>query len=61
MTVFHKLEALMPALLAEMRKDLTEYPLAREIILLKRSWTYNGDGNMLLAYYYEDHSQLKIK
>lgn len=61
MAVFHKLEMLMPALLAEMRKDLAEYPLAREIILLSRSWTYNGDGSTLLIYYYEDHSQLKDK
>ena len=61
MAVFHKLESLMPALLAEMRKDLTEYPLAREIIVLSRSWTYNGDGSTLLIYYYEDHSQLKDK
>ena len=61
MAVFHKLESSMPALLAEMHKDLTEYPLAREIILLSRSWTYNGDGITLLTYYYEDHSQLKDK
>ena len=61
MAVFHKLESLMPALLAEMHKDLTEYPLAREIILLSRSWTYNGDGSTLLIYYYEDHNQLKDK
>jgi hypothetical protein len=61
MAVFHKLEMLMPALLAEMRKDLAEYPLVREIILLSRSWTYNGDGSTLLTYYYEDHSQLKDK
>lgn len=29
MAMFHKLETLMSALLAEMRKDLTEYPLGR--------------------------------
>lgn len=37
------------------------HPLAREIILLSRSWTYNGDGSTLLIYYYEDHNQLKDK
>lgn len=61
MAVFHKLEALIPTLLAEIRKDLAEYPLVREIILLSRTWTYNGDGSTLLIYYYEDHSQLKDK
>lgn len=56
--MFRKLEKLMPALLAEMRADLAAYPLARELILLNRSWTYNSD-KLILVYYYDDHNHLE--
>ncbi|MDA2921134.1 hypothetical protein MYX76_16865 [Desulfobacterota bacterium AH_259_B03_O07] len=53
----------MPALLAEMRQDLSKYPLRREIVVLTRSWAYWGKGNEL-SYYLDDHpdllSQLQI-
>jgi hypothetical protein len=55
-----KAERLMPELLREMRNDLTEQPLARELVVLKKSWVYNGSGRTL-AYYYETHSDLDQK
>lgn len=54
---FARLEQQMPALLAEMRKDLAAHPLRREIVLLKRSWSYWAKGNELV-YYFEDHPDL---
>jgi hypothetical protein len=56
-----KIEKLMPDLLTEMRKDLADYPTAREVIILNRSVVYNGDGSIILMYYYEDHSDLNGK
>ena len=50
----------MPELLAEMRADLTKYPLSREFVLLKKSWVYLGVGHEL-RYFYEDHNQLDNK
>ena len=61
MAVFSKIEQQMPELLEEMRKDLKEHPLKREFILLKKSWVYNSDGKLYLAYYYEDHGYLDDK
>ena len=55
-----KLEKIMPDLLDEMRRDLTEYPLRRELVLLKKSWVYMGKGNELV-YYYDDHPELDNK
>jgi len=57
---FQRLETLMPELLAEMRADLTKYPLSREFVLLKKSWVYLGVGHEL-RYFYEDHNQLDNK
>lgn len=57
---FHKLETLMPDLLAEMREDLAEHPLKREFVLLKKAWKYWASGNEL-AYYYDDHPDLRNK
>jgi hypothetical protein len=60
---FKRLEIQMPALMAEMRKDLATCPLRREIVMLQRSWNYQAKGNELL-YYTDDHpdllSQLQI-
>ena len=50
----------MPALLAEMRQDLTTYPLRREFVVLKRAWSYWAKGNELF-YYYDDHPELDDK
>jgi hypothetical protein len=58
--VFERMERLMPALLAEMRKDLATYPLRREFVVLKRSWAYWSGGNELI-YYYDDHPELDSK
>lgn len=61
MAVFSKIEKVMPELLEEMRKDLAEHPLKREFILMSKSWTYNGGGNIYLVYYYEIHDHLDDK
>lgn len=50
----------MPDLLDEMRSDLSEHPLFREFVPLKRVWSYCFSGNELV-YYYEDHSDLDSK
>ena|SRR6266850_4537246 len=55
--IFVRLEQQMPALLDEMRKDLAVNPLRREIVLLKRSWSYWAKGNELI-YYFDDHPDL---
>jgi len=58
--VFVELERIMPDLLAEMRKDLTENLLSREFVVLEKGWTYNASGYELV-YYFEDHPQLENK
>ncbi len=55
---FSDLEALMPSLIEEMRKDLTENPLKREFILLQKAWIYNSKDGRELVYYYDDHTEL---
>ena len=57
---FKKLEKLMPELLTEMRQDLSQYPLRRELVLLKKSWSYWPGGNEL-TYYYDEHEDLENK
>src|SRR5262249_11945683 len=58
--VFERMERLMPALLAEIRQDLTARALRREFVVLKRSWSYWAKGNELV-YYYDDHPDLDDK
>lgn len=53
-------ERLMPALVAEMRKDLAESQLRREFVVLKKNWSYWAKGNELF-YYYDDHEDLDNK
>jgi|GEM_PF-1851494 hypothetical protein len=55
--LFKRLETQMPALFAEMRIDLTGHPLRRELVLLKRTWSYWAKGNELF-YYFDDHPDL---
>ena len=57
---FHRLEHLMPDLLAEMRKDLAARPLSREFVILKKVWRYWGRGHELV-YYLDDHPELEIE
>lgn len=58
--VLERMERLMPALLAEMRQDLTAHPLRREFVVLKRSWSYWAKGHELV-YHYDDHADLDDK
>jgi len=58
--VFIELESIMPDILAEMRKDLTEHPLSREFVVLKKGWGYCASGHEL-AYYFKDHPELENK
>ena len=58
--IFVEMERIIPDLLAEMRKDLTENPLSREFVVLKKGWSYRASGHELV-YYFEDHPQLENK
>jgi hypothetical protein len=55
-----KVERLMPALIAEIRADLSENPLRREFVVLKKAWSYWAKGNELV-YFYDDHEELDSK
>jgi len=57
---YQKIEKLMPDLIAEMKKDLSEQPLKREFVLLGKKWMYWASGNELI-YFFEDHPDLKSK
>jgi len=57
LAVFRRLERLIPQLLAEMRSDLATYPFRRDCVLLKKAWSYNGEGTELV-YYFDDHTDL---
>ena len=48
----------MPELIAEMRVDLKESPLARRFVCMKRGWIVWTDA---LRYYYDDHPDLDDK
>lgn len=56
---FAKAERLMPALIDEMREDLSTKPLTREFILFKKVWQYNGACPT--TYFYDDHPDLDDK
>lgn len=58
--VYRRIEQRMPALLAEMRRDIASNPLWREFVVLKRAWIYNSRGPYL-AYYYDEHEHLDSK
>ncbi len=58
--VLMEMERIMPDLLAEMRKDLTEYPLSREFVVLEKGWAYWPSGHELV-YYFEGHPELENK
>jgi len=61
-SIFTEIENLIPELLAEMKKDLREYPVAREFILMPKDAVYNEDkNNLILHYFFEDHSWLRSK
>jgi hypothetical protein len=59
--LFIKIERLMPDVLAEMRKDMAEYPLTREFIVLKKIWLYSSSKERDTVYFYEDHPDLENK
>ncbi len=57
---FAELEQMMPELLNEMRKDIGNNPLIREIIVLDTKGNrYNGDG--VFIYHREVHPDLESK
>lgn len=55
---FGDLERKAPALISEMRKDLTKQPLVREFVLLSKRHTYGGGSKPSFQYFYEDHDYL---
>jgi hypothetical protein len=61
-SIFTDIENLIPELLAEMKKDLREYPVAREFIITPKGAVDNEDeNNLILQYFFEDHSWLRSK
>ena len=61
-SVLSSVEKLIPELLADMKNDLSEYPFIREFVILSNKWVYDSDpNNMVLAYYFENHSYLRNK
>jgi hypothetical protein len=58
---FRRLEGDIPDLLAEMREDLRQNPVAREFILFKKGWIYNNTTGRLILTYYDDHEHLDSK
>jgi hypothetical protein len=55
---FADLEKKAPALIAEMRQDLTKAPLVRQFILLSKQVTYNSGATPHFTYFYDEHEYL---
>ena len=61
-SIFTDIENLIPELLAEMKKDLREYPVAREFIIMPKGADDRRDeNNFILQYFFEDHDWLRSK
>jgi hypothetical protein len=61
-SIFTDIENLIPELLAEMKKDLREYRVAREFIIRSKDAVDNEDeNNFILQYFFEDHDWLRSK
>lgn len=58
---FERLEEIVPELVAEMREDVANNQYTREIVILDRKWTYNGQDRLYFTYYYDDHENLLSK
>lgn len=58
---FASLENKIPELIAEMREDLKNNKLTREIIVLSKKWSYNSGSKPFFIYYFEDHNDLLSK
>jgi hypothetical protein len=58
---FSKIERLMPELLAEMRTDISHFPLCREFVVLQKVWTFCYPDRTMFTYFYEDHDELDGK
>jgi len=58
--LFARLERLMPELLAEMRKDLSEHPLSREFVVYRKGLSYWSKGYELV-YHPDEHTDLDNK
>ena len=58
---FRRIESLMPELFAEMRSNLTAFPMKREFILIPKLAMYNSGQKEPLSYHYEDHDSLADK
>lgn len=57
---FADLEKKAPKLFAEMRQDLSNHPLVREIVILSRKRMYNNVGNakVVFMYFLQDYDNL---
>jgi hypothetical protein len=56
---FPDLEKKAPALIAEMRCDLSKSPLVRQFVLLSKGMSYSGGRTPYFTYFYEDHEYLQ--
>ncbi|MER9408178.1 hypothetical protein NKI36_29675 [Mesorhizobium caraganae] len=58
---FADLEKKAPKLFAEMRQDLSNHPLVREIVILSRKRMYNNVGNdkVVFMYFLQDYDNLR--
>ncbi|PBB84569.1 hypothetical protein CK216_21830 [Mesorhizobium sp. WSM3876] len=57
---FSELEAKVPKLIAEMRQDLSNHPLVREIVILSRKRMYHnvGKDKVVFVYFLQDYENL---
>ena len=55
---FADLERKAPALIAEMRANLSEHPIVRQIIVLPKQVSYNYGPTPCFTYHYEDHPEI---
>jgi len=51
----------MPELIAEMRADINDSPLTRELIASRKNWMYGGQDRPFFTYFHEDHEDLLNK
>ena len=56
-----KVERLMPDLLTEIRKDILQFPLCREFVVLQKVWVFCYPERRIFTYFYEDHAELDSK
>src|SRR5207245_961022 len=49
--IFLRIERLLPDLLAAMRADISQFPLCREFVVLKKNWTFWYPERRIFTYF----------